>query len=122
MTSHSMEMSSMHDMFRKYKTFPAFCRVIETREEVCEKREIAWEHKHEMRVFPRNFKFLANFRKRLFYSIGTQKKMFSIFFIIKINSVLKTKKHKCNECIKFIQIQFELIPSCKKELQNSAPF
>ena len=28
---------------------------METRREVCEKREIAWEH--EVRVFSRNFKF-----------------------------------------------------------------
>ena len=28
---------------------------IETRVEIRQKREIAWEHEHEVRVFPRNF-------------------------------------------------------------------
>ncbi len=40
---------------RNRKHFPCFYRVIETRVEVWEKREIAWEHEHEVRVFPRNF-------------------------------------------------------------------
>ena len=53
------------------KHFPCFYRVIETRVEVWEKREIAWEHEHDVRVFPRN---ITQFRpintrvfKRLFY-------------------------------------------------------
>ncbi len=43
------------------KHFPCFYRVIETRVEVWEKREVAWEHEHEVRVSPRNFEFLPNF-------------------------------------------------------------
>ena len=35
---------------RNRKHFPCFYRVIETRVEVWEKREIAWEHEHEVRV------------------------------------------------------------------------
>jgi hypothetical protein len=56
------------------KHFPCFYRVIETRVEVWEKREIAWEH--EVRVFPRNFEFLPNFHKCFYNSIGTRKKCF----------------------------------------------
>ncbi len=48
---------------RNRKHFPFFYRVIETRVEVWEKQEIAWEHEHEVRVFPRNFEFLPNFHK-----------------------------------------------------------
>ena len=40
---------------RNRKHFPCFYRVIETRVEVWEKREIPWEHKQEVRVFPHNF-------------------------------------------------------------------
>ncbi len=40
---------------RNRKHFLCFYRVIETPLEVWEKREIAWEHEHEVRVFPRNF-------------------------------------------------------------------
>ena len=65
---------------RNRKHFPCFYRVIETRVEVWEKREIAWEHEHEVRVFPRNFEFLPNFHKCFYNSIGTRK-MFSISFI-----------------------------------------
>ena len=35
------------------KHFPCFYRVIETRVKVWEKREIAWEHEHEVRVSPK---------------------------------------------------------------------
>jgi hypothetical protein len=35
---------------------------------VWKKREIAWEHEHEVRVFPRNFEFLQNFHK-CFYKL-----------------------------------------------------
>ncbi len=52
-----------HIYLRNRKHFPCFYRVIETRVEVLEKREIAWEHEHEVRVFPRNFEFLPNFHK-----------------------------------------------------------
>ncbi len=80
-------------MFGKYlrnrKHFPCFYRVIETRVEVWEKREIAWEHEHEVRVFPRNFEFLPNFHKCFYNSIGTRKKCF-LFPLL--NSLLKTIK------------------------------
>ena len=57
--------------------------------EVWEKREIAWEHEHEVRVFPRNFEFLPNFHKCFYNSIGTRKKCF-LFPLL--NSLLKTIK------------------------------
>ena len=74
---------------RNRKHFPCFYRVIETRVEVWEKREIAWEHEHEVRVFPRNFEFLPNFHKCFYNSIGTRKKCF-LFPLL--NSLLKTIK------------------------------
>ena len=74
---------------RNRKHFPCFYRVIETRVQVWEKREIAWEHEHEVRVFPRNFEFLPNFHKCFYYSIGTRKKCF-LFPLL--NSLLKTIK------------------------------
>ncbi len=58
--------------------------------EVWEKREIAWEHEHEVRVFPRNFEFLPNFHKCFYNSIGTGKKCF-LFPLL--NSLLKTIKN-----------------------------
>jgi hypothetical protein len=64
---------------RNRKHFPCFYRVIETRVKVWEKREIAWEHEHEVRVSSRNFEFLPNFHK-CFYNRNTEK-MFSISFI-----------------------------------------
>ncbi len=54
---------------RNRKHFPCFYRGIETRVEVWEKREIAWEHEHEVRVFPRNFELLPNFHKCFYNSI-----------------------------------------------------
>ncbi len=74
---------------RNRKYFPCFYRVIETRVEVWEKREIAWEHEHEVRVFPRNFEFLPNFHKCFHNSIRTRKKCF-LFPLL--NSLLKTIK------------------------------
>ncbi len=65
---------------RNRKHFPCFYRVIETRVEVWEKREIAWE---------RNFEFLPNFHKCFYNSIGTRKKCF-LFPLL--NSLLKTIK------------------------------
>ena len=62
-----------HYHLRNRQHFPSFYRVIETRVEVWEKREIAWEHEHELRVFPRNFE--------------TRKKCF-LFPLL--NSLLKT--------------------------------
>ncbi len=75
---------------RNRKHFPCFYRVIETRVEVWEKREIAWEHEHEVRVFPRNFEFLPNFHKCFYNSIGTRKKcfLFPLLIIIFIDSLL----------------------------------
>ncbi len=58
-----------HYHLRNRQHFPCFYRVIETRVEVWEKREIAWEHEHEVRVFPRNFEFLPNFHKYFYNSI-----------------------------------------------------
>ncbi len=87
---------------RNRKHFPCFYRVIETRVEVWEKREIAWEHEHEVRVFPRNFEFLPNFHKCFYNSIGTRKKCF-LFPLL--NSLLKTiKKINLLILITFIQI------------------
>ncbi len=87
---------------RNRKHFPCFYRVIETRGEVWEKREIAWEHEHEVRVFPRNFEFLPNFPKCFYNSIGTRKKCF-LFPLL--NSLLKTiKKINLLILITFIQI------------------
>ena len=74
---------------RNRKHFPCFYGVIEIRVEVWEKREIAWEHEHELRVFPRNFEFLPNFHKCFYNSIGTPKKCF-LFPLL--NSLLKTIK------------------------------
>jgi hypothetical protein len=91
---------------RNRKHFPCFYRVIETRVEVWEKREIAWKHEHEVRVFPRNFEFLSNFHK-CFYKlyIETRKKCF-LFPLL--NSLLKTiEKINLLILIAFIQI---LIP------------
>ena len=65
--------------------------------EVWEKREIAWEHEHEVRVFPRNFEFLPNFHKCFYNSMGTRKKCF-LFPLL--NSLLKT----INLFTKFIYI------------------
>jgi hypothetical protein len=48
---------------------------------VWEKREIAWEHKHEVWVFPRNFEFLPNFHKCFYKLKRNTEKMFSISFI-----------------------------------------
>ena len=90
------------EYLRNRKHFPCFYRVIETRVEVWEKREIAWEHEHEVRVFPRNFEFLPNFHKCFYNSIGTRKKCF-LFPLL--NSLLKTiKKINLLILITFIQI------------------
>ena len=65
---------------RNRKHFPCFYRVIETRGKVCEKREIAWKHGHEVvRVFPRNFKFLANIPK-CFYKLYRNKE--NVFYFL----------------------------------------
>jgi hypothetical protein len=69
------------ELFKKQKTLPCFYRVIETRVEVWEKREIAWEHEHEVREFPRNFEFLPNFHKCFYKLYRKTEKMFSISFI-----------------------------------------
>jgi uncharacterized membrane protein len=45
-----------YNYLRNRKHFPCFYRVIETRVEVWEKREIPWEHEHEVRVFPTQFR------------------------------------------------------------------
>ena len=66
---------------RNRKNFPCFYRIIETRVKVWEKREIAWEHEHEVRVFPRNFEFLPNFHKCFYKLYRNTEKMFSISFI-----------------------------------------
>jgi hypothetical protein len=50
-----MNAVSLVSLLRNRKNFPCFYRVIETRVEVWEKREIPWEHEHEVRVFPHNF-------------------------------------------------------------------
>ena len=61
--------SKSYNYLRNRKHFPCFYRVIETRVEVWEKQEIAWEHEHKkVRVFPRNFEFLSNFHK-CFYKL-----------------------------------------------------
>ena len=89
---------------RNRKHFPCFYRVIETRVEVWEKREIAWEHEHKVRVFPRNFEFLPNFHK-CFYKLyrNTEKNVF--YFLYFLNSLLKTiKKINLLILITFIQI------------------
>ena len=89
---------------RNRKHFPFFYRVIETCVEVWEKREIAWEHKHKVRVFPCNFEFLPNFRKCFYNSIGTRKKCFlfallnSLLKTIKINLLILTTKY----CLYFV--------------------
>jgi hypothetical protein len=72
---------------RNRKHFPCFYRVIETRVKVWEKREIVWDHEHEVRVFPRNFEFLPNFHK-WFYKLyrNTEK----CFLFPLLNSLLKT--------------------------------
>ena len=89
-------------LLRNRKHFPCFHRVIETRVEVWEKREIALEHEHEVRVFPRNFEFLPNFHKCFYNSIGTRKKC---FLFLLLNSLLKTiKKINLLILITFIQI------------------
>ena len=46
-----------------------FFRVVETRGKFAS-NEIAWEHEYEVRVFPRNSEFLANFHKCFYNSIG----------------------------------------------------
>ena len=46
----------------------------------CEKREIAWEHEHQVRVFPRNFKFLTR-SPNVAINSTKARKMFSISFI-----------------------------------------
>ncbi len=87
---HNASVYPKSDIYlRNRKHFPCFYRVIETRVEVWEKREIAWEHEHEVRVFPRNFEFLPNFHKCFYNSIGTRKKCF-LFPLL--NSLLKTIK------------------------------
>ena len=43
--------------------------------------EIAWEHEHEVRVFPRNFEFLLNFHKCFYKLYRNTEKMFSISFV-----------------------------------------
>jgi hypothetical protein len=70
---------------RNRKHFPCFHRVIKTRVEVWEKREIPWEHEHEVRVFLPNFELWKSFCN----SIGTRKKCF-LFPLL--NSLLKTIK------------------------------
>jgi hypothetical protein len=69
-TSNSINLvSKSYNYLRNIKHFPCFYKVIETRVEVWEKREIAWEHEHKkVRVFPRNFEFLSNFHK-CFYKL-----------------------------------------------------
>ena len=89
MFSYTTKFLGLGAYLRNRKHFPCFCRVIETRVEVWEKREIAWEHEHEVRVFPRNFEFLPNFHKCFYNSIGTRKKCF-LFPLL--NSLLKTIK------------------------------
>ena len=94
----------MHDSLLNFHSvfFETPCRVIETRVEVWEKREIAWEHEHEVRVFPRNFEFLPNFHK-CFYKLyrNTEK----CFLFPLLNSFLKTiKKINLLILITFIQI------------------
>ena len=71
----------LSEYLRNRKHFPCFYRVIETRVKVWEKREIAWEHEHEVRVFPRNFEFLPNFHKCFYKLYRNTEKMFSISFI-----------------------------------------
>ena len=80
---------------RNRKHFPCFYRVIETRVEVWEKREIAWEHEHEVRVFPRNFEFLPNFHKCFYNSIGTRKKcfLFPLLFCQSFGGISRRIRH-----------------------------
>jgi hypothetical protein len=66
---------------RNKKHFPCFYRVIETHVKAWEKREIAWEHEQEVRVFPRNLEFLPNFHKCFYKLYRNTEKMFSISFI-----------------------------------------
>ena len=58
---------------RNRKHFPGFYRITGTRGDVWEKREIAWKHEHEVRMFPRNFKLLPNCDKCFYTSIRTRK-------------------------------------------------
>jgi hypothetical protein len=62
--------------------------------EVWEKREIAWEHEHEVRVFPRNFEFLPNFHKCFYKHYRNTENVFYFFInkcIIKNDSKQRKK-------------------------------
>ena len=87
---------------RNKKHFPCFYRVIETHVKVWEKREIAWEHEQEVRVFPRNLEFLPNFHKCFYKLYRNTEKMFSNSFIK--CPFKKNKKKSLLILITFIQI------------------
>jgi hypothetical protein len=94
------EPSEFIQYLRNRKHFPCFYRVIETRVEVWEKREIAWKHSD----FP-------NFHKCFYNSIGTRGKCF-LFALL--NGVLKTKKDKFIDLITFIEILILIYIPCKE--------
>jgi sensor histidine kinase YesM len=72
---------------RNRKHFSCFYRVIETCVEVWEKREIAWKHEHEVRVFPRNFEFLKGniflkSQRKIKYVTLVNSKTYTLYYVL----------------------------------------